>query len=194
MIDSVNINGVDEVLFDDTLVTEETVNQDEMISLEEIKENPKYTIVDTTTIQELSENVIAEIETVSYTIKDEENKDDEVSLRAVSNGTKFGTYSTITIRDTYFGRLMGKVGVEVQGQKISSSKAKIVFIKYENVTKFANNAKGAINKYGVGNTGNPAIGSVLVSYRTQNYDAGWVTDQRLIYVKVYPTTKINVTL
>ncbi|SFJ59195.1 hypothetical protein L0P85_16065 [Terrisporobacter glycolicus] len=47
---------------------------------------------------------------------------------------------------------------------------------------------------GVGNKGNPAIGTVLVQYRTQNYDGEWVNNERIIYVKIYPSSKIKISL
>ncbi|MEG0855345.1 MAG: hypothetical protein RSG52_02585 [Terrisporobacter sp.] len=185
---SVNLENINGIEFDKNLVIKES-NSGEINSFEDIENNPNYVITGKgTTTEKISEDAIAEIETVYYDIIETDNQ------RAVSNGTKFGTYSTITIRDIYYGRLMGKVGVEAQGQKISATKAKLVFIKYQNTTKFANNGKGAYKKFGTGNTGNPAIGTVLVSYKTQNGDAEWVTNERIIYVKVYPTTKIKITL
>ena len=170
--------------FNDSTTNVVESNQGAINSKEDIENNSNYKIINITKTEEkLSDNIVMEVETIKYEILAGE--------RAISNGTNFGTYSTIKMRDQYYGRYWGTVGVDVQGKRISSTQAKINYIRYSN-SDFGRASKGAYGTFGVGKTGNPAKGGVYVQFTAINTDGQTTSEERAIIVRVYPNGNINI--
>ncbi len=147
-----------------------------------ILNNSNYKTNRTVTVDMFNEDIVMVIETIEY--KDNNEK-------AISNGTNFGTYSSIKMYEYELGRYCGTVGVDVQGKKISSTSAKINYIKYSN-SGFASISKGAYKTFGVGGTGNPATGGVNVEFKYYAPDGVYKSAERIIPVKVYPSGNIKI--
>lgn len=150
----------------------------------QIMSNPSY--IKTKTVEEkiVDDNTKFVIESVNYHL----NLNDK-STFAISNGTKFGTFSTIKIYSVPHGYYMGKVSIDAQGQKINSNTAKINYMKYSN-QDFNRYSSGAYKSV-VNSQGNPARGSVYVSY-VYYFDGEHTSQSKIIPVRAYPTGNIIV--
>jgi hypothetical protein len=152
--------------------------------LNEIVNNPSYETNTTTEVKYLDEDTKLVIESVNY-----EKSSDGISLYAISNGTNFGNYSSIKIYSVPYNSYMGTVSIDAQGQKISSTTAKINYIRYSN-SGFASFNKGAYQS-SILTQGNPATGFVAVSY-SYYFDSQYVGQTKFINVKAYPTGNITI--
>lgn len=135
--------------------------------------------------QVIDNDVLVVLETIEYKPKTKE--------RAISVGTKFGSYGTAKFYNMRYRHYMGTVNVDAQGQKISSTRAKINYIK---TTKsgFNSISQGIKRKWGVGASGNPAKGGVEVefTYYAPDEYGSYKTEGRYINIEAYPTGNLKI--
>lgn len=149
---------------------------------EEIINSDKYETVTTTETKKLKDGTTLEIENIEY--KEKSNEYTRVSV-----GTNFGSFASIKYRDP-LNYYKGTVNVNVQGKKTGANTAKINYIKYSN-SGFKNGSRGAYSSKIV-STGNPARGMVSVHYGWSDFDASPQNTYTVIFVNVYPSTKITI--
>lgn len=133
-------------------------------------------------VKKLDDGTTLEIENIEY-------KEKSSSNARVSVGTNFGSYASIKFRDP-LNYYRGTVDVNVQGKKTGTNTAKINYIKYSN-SGFKNGSRGAYSSKIV-STGNPARGMVNVHYGWSDVDASPQNTYTVIFVNVYPSTKITI--
>lgn len=150
----------------------------------QIMSNPSYKKDITVEEKIIDNNIKLEIKSVNYKL----NLDDSSTFR-ISNGTKFGTFSTIRVLSVPHGYHMGTVNIDTQAQKINSNSAKINYMRYSN-KGFNRYSKGAYKSL-VHSAGNPAKGSVYVSY-VYYFDGEHTSQNKIIPVRAYPTGRISV--
>lgn len=145
-----------------------------------IVNNPNYSTTTSVRVEEYNSDISMVIETIEY----------KPNTKAIANGTKFGSYSSIKFYDKELWRYAGTVGVDVQGQKVNSTTAKINYIRYSN-SDFKFSGDGGY-KSQINSQGNPGYGTVYVSFRYYGTDGQFYSDSRLIPVQAYPTGTIKI--
>lgn len=168
-----------------TAIESEQVSKDELDKrYDEIMNDSNYIKEERVEEIILEDDVKLVIESVDYKpVSNNEN------TKEMSNGTNYGTYSSIKIYDPY-NFLMGTVGVDVQAKKISSTSAKLNYIRYSN-SGFNSASKGAYSHQIFTPQGNPAKGTVNVSY-VYYFGGEYSTGYTNIGVLAYPTGTITI--
>lgn len=180
-LEETNIDVPEKINLEDIKIEDE--DRDKFAN--ELLTNDNLDITITTDKQVVDGHILMVLETIEYKPK--------TSEKAISVGTKFGSYATAKFYNMRYGHYMGTVGVDAQGEKTSSTRAKINYIKTTE-SGFNSISQGVKRKWGVGTTGNPAKGGVEVefTYYAPDEYGSYKTEGRNIYIEAYPTGNLKI--